>query len=45
MESAEIVYLDSEEKYLNISIERTKDNNKEDTWGYIKRSYKQNGIC
>ena len=27
MESAEIVYLDSEEKYLNISIERTKDNN------------------
>jgi len=27
MESAEIVYLDTEEKYLNISIERIKDNN------------------
>ena len=27
MESAEIVYLDTEEKYLNISIERNKDNN------------------
>jgi ribonucleoside-diphosphate reductase alpha chain len=41
MESAEIVYLDSEEKYLNISIERTKDNNISDQAKKLLKDYYQ----
>ena len=41
MESAEIVYLDSEEKYLNVSIERTKDNNISDQAKKLLKDYYQ----